>query len=305
MPSATLLLPATARLAGVIPAGVAKVLGRSDRGTVESGERAQLRRHFRLVPDHWPVAALTRDLDAADATSAAWLRADPAHVRPDINGARLLSYGEALGLTAEDVEAFLPALKPVFGDFGCPIDAPTPSRWYLRLPKGMPLPEFAEPESALGDDLAAYLPAGDAGRRWRALLTEAQVVLHQHPCNARRAAEGKAPVNSLWFWGAGAAPSSTSSVHDLVRSQDALVQALASAAGTSGSATKVSSMLLDLRHLRLLEQLTDEFLPPLLDELRQGRLKRLMLDFEDGERFVLESGQRWRFWRRPLASLIA
>ena len=60
MASATLLLPARAQLAGDLPAQAGKALARADRDQDEAGERAQLRRHFRLVPDHWPVAALTR-----------------------------------------------------------------------------------------------------------------------------------------------------------------------------------------------------------------------------------------------------
>ena len=72
---------------------------------------------------------------------------------------------------------------------------------------GAKLPAFAAPDEALGDDLFDA-PARQApeGRRWRALLSEAQVVLHNHPLNAQRVAAGLAPVNSLWFWGAGALP---------------------------------------------------------------------------------------------------
>ena len=56
--------------------------------------------HFDMLPRGWPVAAVTRQRDAGDAAQAAWLRADPAYIRPDINGARLLAHGEALALTA-------------------------------------------------------------------------------------------------------------------------------------------------------------------------------------------------------------
>ena len=75
--------------------------------------------------------------------SSAWLRADPAYVRPDINGARLLAYGDALALTQAERDALLRPLQPLFGDAGFPIDAPTPSRWYLRLPREAKLPAFA------------------------------------------------------------------------------------------------------------------------------------------------------------------
>src|SRR3546814_10097504 len=86
MARATFLLPAAERFGGQqAGADVARMLGRADRAqSGDDGRRAQLRRHFRLTPDHWPMAALTRQMDAGDAAGAAWLRADPLYVRPDI-----------------------------------------------------------------------------------------------------------------------------------------------------------------------------------------------------------------------------
>src|SRR3546814_15930088 len=68
-------------------------------------------------------------------------------------------------------------------------------------------------------------------RRWRSLLNEAQIILHNHPWNARRAAAGKPPVNSLWFWGGGMLPDSVATHQGQVASDDVLLQALASNAG--------------------------------------------------------------------------
>ncbi len=306
MATATLLLPARRRLSGQpLPADVGKALGRADGTTAASGEREQLRRHFRLVPDHWPVAALTRQMDARDADGATWLRADPARISPDINGARMLAHGEALGLDEEDVRQLLPALKPLFGDAGMLLDAPHPSRWYLQLPKESRLPEFAPIDDVLGDDLFAHLPDGDEGRRWRALLTEAQITLHNHPWNAQRIRDGKAPVNSLWFWGAGTLPGSVSSPYKQIKGQDTLLRSLALASGISaeGDAGQSVDALIDLRHLRQLDLLAREALQPLLAALARGELQRLNLDFADGALFALERGQRWRFWRRRLERL--
>src|SRR5690606_10085171 len=118
----------------------------------EAGRQAQLRRHFELEPGAWPIAALSRQADAGDAAGSAWLRADPAWVRPDINGARLLACGEDLQLTGEDSAALLPALRLLFGNSGFPIDAPHPARWYLRLPLDTELPVFPPPAEAIGTD---------------------------------------------------------------------------------------------------------------------------------------------------------
>lgn len=306
---ATLLLPARNRFpGGTLPAHVATALGRAERSEGEAGESAQLRRHFEVQPDAWPVAALTRQVDAGDAASSLWLRADPANVMPDMQGARLMAWAETLRLEPADTAALLPALQPLFAGFGFQLDAPSPSRWYLRLPDDTPLPAFTAPDTALGDDLFEHLPGGDNGRRWRALLTEAQVALHQHPWNEARVAQGKRTVNSLWFWGAGRLPQSVRTGHAQVRSRDALLQGLAAMAGVrvdgpGADDSRTVDALVDLRQLRSLDQLTRDAIAPLLDAIGRGELRELQLDFEDGVRYRIHRGQRWRFWKKPQAAL--
>ena len=313
MSTATLLLPARTRFAGLrVPDAVARMLGRADCMPAGGpGERAQLLRHFELLPRGWPVAALTRNLDAGDAAPAAWLRADPAWVRPDINGARLMACGDMLRLTQEDVDALLPALRPLFGDVGFTLDAPTPARWYLHLPREARLPAFVDPADALGADMFDHLPGtddtGSEARRWRALANEAQVVLHNHPWNARRAAAGKPPVNALWFWGAGALPDHVTSRHSRLQSDDPLAHALAKAAGIAHiERTAIdlsgSSDLLDLRDVAPIESV-DEWLVPMCTAIRHRTLQQLSLDFADGTGFVIERRQLWRLWRKPISDL--
>jgi hypothetical protein len=307
--SVTFLLPARARFGGqALPPGLAKALGRADRTEAEPGERAQLLRHFDLLPRGWPVAAITRAFDANDAPLSAWLRADPAFVRPDINGARLLACGDALRLDAAEAEAFLSVLRPLFGDVGMPIDAPQPARWYLRLPREAKLPSMASPEEALGADLFDHLPEGPEGRRWRALLSEAQVALHQHPMNAARTSAGKPPVNSLWFWGGGVLPDHVTTSHGSVRSNEVTLRALAKSAAADGGdlpARFAGTGLVDLRGLRDMRALGEEWLQPAFDAVKSGALSSVHLDCEDGTRFTVLRGQRWRFWRKPLQALDA
>lgn len=311
--SATFLLPPRTRLAGrAWPDDVAKALGRADRIPVaEAGEAAQLQRHFDLLPRGLPVAALTRQMDAGDASSGSWLRADPAYVRPDINGARLLAIGEGLALDADDAAALLPALRPLFGDTGFPIDAPVPSHWYLRLPLEAKPPRFTDPAEALGADLFEHLPEGAEGRRWRALLSEAQVVLHNHPHNAARIAAGKPPVNSLWFWGGGRAPDHVTTVYSVISTEESLLAALANAAGVvpaplpSTFTDSDGACLLDLRDHRDATMLARDWLAPAIESLRSGRLSQLRIDCADGHGWMLERRQRWRFWRKPLSALDA
>jgi hypothetical protein len=291
-----------------LPAELAKALGRADRADAEAGERAQLLRHFDLLPRGWPVAAITRAFDANDAPLSAWLRADPAFVRPDINGARLIASGDALRLDQAEADQFVSVLRPLFGDSGMPIDAPRPARWYLRLPRESKLPSMASPDEALGADLFDHLPEGQEGRRWRALLSEAQVALHQHPLNAVRAAAGKPPVNSLWFWGGGVLPDHVTTAHTRVLSNEITLRALAKAANAQGADLPTgieAGGLVDLRALRDVRALDTYWLQPAVHAVRSGALPSLHLDCEDGAQFTLLRKHRWRFWRKPLGAFDA
>lgn len=297
-PAVALLLPERRRFSGQpLSPAVARLLARADvLAPAEAGERAQLLRWFDLLPRGWPVAAITRQRDAGDAVLHSWLRADPAYVRPDMTGARVLAIGE-LGLTQDEADALLQPLRPLFGDTGFQISAPAPSRWYLALPVEAKVPAFAPPEAVLGDDLFLHLPEGPEGRRWRALLNEAQVTLHNHPVNAARIAAGKVPVNSLCFWGAGRLPDHVRARLRTVDTQEATLASLAALAANDPRSGE--GRLLDLRHAR-------EWAPveaPLQAALAEAGAAGLVLDFADGAGWWLRPGQRWRFWRRPLAAL--
>jgi hypothetical protein len=171
---------------------------------------------------------------------------------------------------------------------------------------------FNGPDEALGADLFEHLPDGPEGRRWRALLSEAQVVLHNHPINAQRAAAGKPPVNSLWFWGGSALPDHVTTTYAALFSDDDAFQAVAAAAKAFSAplphrwkAPAGDSCLFDLRRSRDLAQLQSQWIEPALRDLRARAIDTLVFDFADGTRFTLRANQRWRFWRRPLPSIAA
>ena len=308
--TATLLLPASDRCLLILPRPLATVVARADRLPDDvAGRQAQLQRHFQVRRQGWPVAALTRQSDVGDSAHAAWLRADPAWVRPDINGARMLACGGMLKPTQDDVDALLPALRPLFGDVGFVLDAPTPSRWYLRLPQASPIPSFADPADVVGADLFDHLPDAalvdeSVARRWRALMSDVQVVLHNHPWNSQRAAMGKPPINSLWFWGGGVMPDGASSLHSRAWSDDSLARALASLAKCDVSPLPEAfeppraDLLIDLSDTSS-ATLHDRWLAPAIEAMHRRRLAELRLDCMDGVRYRISPAQHWRFWRKP------
>jgi hypothetical protein len=300
----TILLPERRRFAGQnLSVEAAKIFGRSDKlPTLSSGEQAQLERHISLLPKRWPVAALTRQYDAQDATHHAWLRADPAHVRAEMGVVRLLACGD-LGLTQQEADELIKPLKIVFGDIGFPLSATTPSRWYLMLPKESKLPVFKAPDEALGADIFSGLPADENAKRWRALLNEAQIILHNHPVNAKRVEQGLLPVNSLYFWGGGALPDQVRFHADDIVSDDVLVLALKMQSGMKSVTTPAENVVQDCRKYRDLNTLEHEHLLPAIEKVNAKKIGRLILDFADGGSIEIKASQKWRFWRKPASAL--
>ncbi len=253
------------------------------------------------ITDHLPAAAITREYVAGDAGSRTWLSADPAWVQPEMNGARLLACGQ-LRLTMAEATAFADSLRASFDEAGMALEVSTPDRWHLRLPSNISLPTFAAPEQALGEDLSQHIPQGAEGRRWRVLLNDIQVLLHQHPLNAERRARGLAPVNSVWLWGGGSLPAPPRSELVGVVSDDLLLMAMASQAGlkalprtpeTMGAAS--NGWLIDLQDLPISE--IESRWWPILQPLLQTMPVRL--HFASAERWQSRPWHRWRVWRRP------
>lgn len=297
----TLLLAARRHFTGQgVSPPVAKALGRAMESTAEAGELAQLRRPFRLRPvGTWPSAALMERLvrHESDVQPFRWLRADPVWLQPDLTTARLMAWGN-LGLSPEECEALMAPLRPLFGDFGYALDAREAEAWSVQCPRETRLPSFPHPLAALGDDAFPYLPDGPDARRWRSLMGEAQVLMHQHPVNAERARRGLPPANSLWFWGEGALPDHVEGPAGHVATADPELAAYAKAAGATVSdrvdATRPG--LIDLRAERRWNVI-DDLLALALAAMGQGAFASLRLDFADGHLVTLEPAQRWRFWK--------
>ena len=294
-----LWLPALARFAPAHP--LRTVLARADRLTDgPRGYLAGLAHFFQGDRAALPAAALLREHTAHDAGDAPWLCADPCWVQVEMNGARLLACGQ-LGLSAEEAEMLAAPLRPVFDEAGMALEVTTPDRWQLRLAPGTPLPAFAAPEQALGEDLFQHLPQGPEGKRWRVLINEVQVLLHQHPVNAGRRAQGLPPVNSLWLWGGGDLPKRVASIHAAVIGEDPLLAALAARADVPITSRSHASVLgasvgtlIDLQDL-LVTEIEQAWWPAINALLRRNEAQ---LGFASGERWRHRPWHRWRLWRR-------
>ena len=248
------------------------------------GESAQLQRHFRCAGAGWPMAAICRQHEYADAQAWQWLRVEPLYLQVEMRGARIMASG-GLAIGADGRQDLLAALRPVLGDYGFELSVSRHDYFYLRATPGSPMPDFMPAPETLGFDLAAVLPAD---KRWTAIFNECQIILHNHPLNVLRQRQAQLPINGLWFWGQGTLPAVIHHDFEIIDSPANDLQALASVARLSKP--DAQNTLRDLRHVRQWSDVEAAFKPD----------SPTVFDFADGTQWRWQPNYRWHFWRRSM-----
>jgi len=78
----------------------------------------------------------------------------------------------------------------------------------LVVLKNSPIQErLSPPNELIGEGIRKFMPEGKNVRDLIFVMSQAQIVLHNLPFNKKRTQEQKDPVNSIWLWGNGEAPS--------------------------------------------------------------------------------------------------
>lgn len=284
-----------------------------------------LLKHYGL-PSSKPVASLTLLADGGTPDNAFWLRADPVHLQAQRDQLVLVD-GSQLSITAAEANALTESINQHFAQDNLQLHAAHPTRWYLTLDAA---PEMTTtPLAAVaGKGINAFLPSGKAGLRWNQIATEMQMLLHTHPVNQAREVQGKAPINSVWFWGGGVYPASEvrPKLKEQLWADDALARGLAMVAQQSPQPLPISFDAFmahaktsaahfvvwdELRHAAWygdheawrasLTRLETDWIKPLCFALRRGFISEVTLHAisEQGSLSVITArAGRWRFWRR-------
>ena len=307
-----------------------KWLARADVETVAgTGAMPWLGATFDLA--HPPVAAIERAGEDG-ARDGAWMRADPVHLRIDHDYLKLHD-ASILDVRREEAEAMVTALQEHFRQDGLEFHAPAPERWHVRVPDEA-LPRKTTPvDDALGRDVFGLLPENSTGAapriNWRAALTEAQMVLGAHDVNARREAEGRLAINSVWFWGEGSLPATLAKRYAVIHANDAFARGLGVVSGAEVRPAAKSIAEIDLvrkddvvlavigdltaalrrgdgaRWQVAAEALDAQWFAGLGDSIERFERVRLILPAgKDTRVATLTAAARWRWFRtrKPLAS---
>ncbi len=267
----------------------------------------------------WPAGAIlarasdepTAELANDGHADGYWLCAQPVHLAVD-RDSLILQPPSELGLSAQESRQLFAALTKHLAQEQLKVKYAGSGIWCIGTGRSQDL-LTTEPERAQGRAVDGLLPGGADARWWQRLITEAQMILHEHPVNVAREARGEVPVNSVWIWGGGDL-AAVESRFDAMSVTDPFLRALARLSG----AQLIDAPVDPLRHSSAdnmlvefalqadgagegLSALETRWLLPAWQGLANGRLDELTLVLPLTDTVALcrcSRRERRRFWRR-------
>jgi hypothetical protein len=266
----------------------------------------------------FPAGPCVRTAWIAERPAGTWACAAPVHLVTALDHLRLAA-PVPLPLESQESATLVADLNTRLAHRGFVLEDVAGRGWLCRCPDDLDC-LVAEPAAAVGANLRDVQPSGRDAARVRAWVNESQMVLHEHPVNLRRAANGQPPVNSVWLWGVGTAGSTWQAPEGELLTDDdwlaglwrlhgaepVLPERLASMLedpGPSILAGLAGSAAADRR--AAWTRLERDVFEPVRAALLRGRLELVSMLFGTSS-FELGSDARWQFWRRsrPLAEVL-
>lgn len=258
-----------------------------------------------------PSAAIAQSGESLTIVSASesWTYLTCVHFAAGMNDVAAMTLRGPAALTEHERAEIAATLAPHLASYGYELHA-TGGTWRVRCPRVLDAHTLA-PAVAFEGALKDALPRGPDAAELRRLMTEMQMLLHEHPVNRRRARAQQPAANGTWMWSVANLTRERSSAtlpvafgdepylkglyllhSQTVRAERFDVTTLREA--VSDHAATVAIVKPDSR-----AALDRDWLTPLLEALRAGRLRRLTVYF-DRWRLVLDRRGLLRFWRRAL-----
>jgi hypothetical protein len=255
-----------------------------------------------------PVSAVGCELVASDGY---WLHAQPVHFAAGLQRVTFgLLEGEAQ-ITAAEHLALTQSLAPHFPADGFTLHASS-GEWFMRVANPLEV-ETSSPEAAATNDLQSMMPRGKDAAVLRRLMTEFQMLLHEHPVNERRASLGLPAVNALWLWGGGACPNFEERSLPVAFGVDSFLAGLyrlhnqpvqtAPAHAADLSITREMRQLIVVASVDGVQALESQWTGPLAQMLSAGKIGRLDVMLDEWH-LQADRGALRRFWRRPLSPVL-
>ncbi|MFW5779904.1 MAG: cofactor-independent phosphoglycerate mutase [Bacillota bacterium] len=109
-------------------------------------------------------------------------------------------------ISTKEADSIIKDIQKELGDERFSFFTGTSYRHCLIDNKGCLKTQFTPPHDISDKKIGKYLPKGQEGKLFREMIEKSIELLKKHPINKKRLSEGKNPVSSIWFWGAGTKP---------------------------------------------------------------------------------------------------
>ncbi len=272
-----------------------RLLARADTSVRASDWRAAA---FKLISpeDAAPaLAAVAQYADVGHVDQAAVFLATPVHYVAAMSSVQLPA-GGLLQLSPSEAETLAEEFNRLWDNAGVKLLAGRGGALYCAFDEFVHA-ETQDPRSAVGRDLAAFLPTGIGAPRLRRLMSEIEMWLFEHAVNRMRAARGAAAVSGLWLWGGGATLEQLPKLTGWTAGQDVLFGAFPVHAQYPRGAGSGVVVLEQTPGGADWAQAESHWLRPMLADLSAGRIGEARLSAGEWC-YSLSSAWRWRFWRR-------
>ena len=140
-----------------------------------------------------------RGSEAANA-GGYWMHVEPVHFAAGLDRLTFMPLeGEARILDTERT-SIAAVLAGHLQSCGMEFHTLTDGSWCVRSAQAFDV-TTSSPEAAASHELDLMMPRGPDAGALRRLMTELQMLLHDHPVNDARARRGLPAINAVWLWG--------------------------------------------------------------------------------------------------------
>lgn len=265
---------------------------------------------LRGVSDHYPSAAVIRTGASDERATGFWLRAQPIHFAAGLDRLTTVVLRGATRMSEEERTLLEPIFIEHLQSSGLQLHHASNDEWLLRSEVSLQL-QTVSPEFAAANPRAEILPRGPDAGALRRLMTEMQMLLHEHPVNARRQARGLPVINAIWIHGEGrlgermlgdTAPASLPEawgedlyLRGIYRLHGKPIKALPADATTLFSQLQGASVaVIEVPDLDVLES---QWLAPMSRALRGGAIAKLTLMLDEWQ-VTADRVAMFKLWRR-------
>jgi hypothetical protein len=288
--------------------GKAKMFRFADLRWIAEATDQQWMRQLGFLPEpDWPLAQLL------------WL-AEPVASRAQLqstHGQGLLlaqavhfslqrdSFGldDLISLAKDEYLTLTQHLNNFFVDEGLTlIPSVTQQYWFLQTSTPWELSTHSI-QSAMYQNIQGFMPHGQHAQKLRQVMNQVQMLLHEHPVNQQRIANGLSEVNSIWFSGNSGPEIKTSHKRIGLVGQHRLTASLAEAFQLTHFAHIDNAIAQGAQDaLMLVDDMVMVDWDALFIAVKRRNIQRLMIHLAiSGETLQLSLTpiDCWKFWRQP------